>query len=91
MKPSCDVDQDGLIDALGVASQPIEPDDLESFELGMKTSFADNRVTLNASIYRINWQGIPVSIATPHHVSCPFYLMQGNLSQRVLRLKLRSV
>jgi outer membrane receptor protein involved in Fe transport len=35
-----------------------EPDTLISYELGAKTSLADNRVTLNAAIYFLDWEEI---------------------------------
>ncbi|MDA9096008.1 TonB-dependent receptor [Porticoccaceae bacterium] len=62
---ACDTDQDGLIDGLGVPSGAVEADELESFELGLKSSFADNRVTVNVALYHINWDGIPVDIIAP--------------------------
>ncbi len=43
-------------------SSTVKPDNLESFEFGFKTSLAENRVTLNGAIYRINWEGIPVAV-----------------------------
>ena len=62
---SCDVDNDGLVDGLGVALRDLAPDELESFELGLKSSFADNRVTVNLALYHINWDGMPVIIVAP--------------------------
>ena len=35
-----------------------EPDTLISYELGAKTSLADNRVTLNAAVYFLDWEEI---------------------------------
>ncbi len=65
---NCDPDGDGRVQfADGIEREvptSIAPDSLESFELGVKTSLADSRVTVNASIYHINWQGLPVSLAT---------------------------
>lgn len=57
---------DGTIIGLGFRPQEeVEPDNLESFELGLKTTLAEGRVTVNTSVYRINWEGIPVSITAP--------------------------
>ncbi len=39
-----------------------DPDSLDSYELGYKATFADNRVTLNTAVYHIDWQGLPVLI-----------------------------
>ena len=65
----CDSNDNGLQElGNGIeASVPdkVSSDDLESYELGLKASLADSRVTVNASIYRINWDGIPVSIFAP--------------------------
>ena len=62
----CDADNDGILDDVGFAApNGIDSDTSESFELGFKKSFRDNRATLNAAIYRINWQGMPVSISLP--------------------------
>lgn len=57
---------DGLIDGLGIpAPELLESDNLDSFEIGIKTAFSDNRVTLNASIYHIDWEGLPVAVPLP--------------------------
>ena len=62
----CDANSDGLLDDVGFAApEGIDSDTSESFELGLKTSLADNRITLNAAVYRINWEGMPVSITLP--------------------------
>ena len=50
--------------AAGIASpDKLDPDKTENIELGFKSSFADNRITFNAALYRINWDGIPVVIS----------------------------
>ena len=43
----------------------IDSDTTENFEFGIKTSLVDDRVSINAAIYRINWEGIPVRFALP--------------------------
>ncbi|MDB9952701.1 TonB-dependent receptor [Porticoccaceae bacterium] len=40
----------------------LNPDTTENIELGFKSSFADNRITFNAALYRINWENIPVIV-----------------------------
>lgn len=58
----CDLDGDGLIDGLGVASpSQIESDELDSLEVGAKFSLADGRATVNVAAYHIEWEGIPVA------------------------------
>lgn len=67
----CDLDMDGLIDGLGVAPTSLNSDELESFEIGFKTSIADDRVTINGALYHINWDGIPVTIIPPCGIRTP--------------------
>ena len=64
--PSCDANNDGILDDVGFrVPEGIDSDTTENFELGLKTSLLDSRVVLNAAIYRINWEGIPVNFALP--------------------------
>ena len=48
--------------AAGIPTKDVESDSSNNFELGLKSSFADNRITLNASVYQIDWEGIPVFV-----------------------------
>ncbi len=49
--------------AQGIPSpDKLGPDTTENIELGFKSSFADNRITFNAALYRINWEDIPVRV-----------------------------
>ncbi len=64
-KDSCDADNNGayeLADGGEISQGNIDPDYTENFELGYKATFADNRISLNAAIYRINWEGLPVGL-----------------------------
>ena len=64
--PDFCVGPDGLIPGFGFAPQDsLEPDELESFEVGTKSTFMDRRVTVNASVYHIKWDNIPVSYVAP--------------------------
>ncbi len=57
----CDLDMDGLPDGVGVPEQSsISPDETQNWEAGTKISLADDRVLLRASVYQIDWIGIPV-------------------------------
>ncbi len=61
----CDSDNNGLVETADggeISVGDIESDTLENYELGYKTSFANDRVSLNAALYRINWEGIPVNV-----------------------------
>ena len=52
-----------LCTAEGITSpSSVESDTSENYELGLKTSLADQRVTLNAAVYRVDWKGIPVNV-----------------------------
>ena len=50
--------------ALGINDIPtqLDSDTTENIELGFKSSWADNQFVFNAALYRINWEGIPVSV-----------------------------
>ncbi len=68
----CDINNDGLLDGTSVPvdAGDLESDTLDSYELGAKLTLLDSRLILNTAIYRIEWNGIPVSVnATP---SCGF-------------------
>ena len=45
-----------------LAPSQIDSDTTENFEVGVKSSFADRRITVNAAVYRINWEGMPLFI-----------------------------
>jgi outer membrane receptor protein involved in Fe transport len=42
----------------------LDPDTTETFEIGLKTSLMDGRVTLNTAIFHTDWQGMPLSFPT---------------------------
>lgn len=58
----CDVDDDGLIDGTNLSSRErqLEPDSLDSYELGAKATLLDQRLSLSGAVYRNDWSGIPV-------------------------------
>lgn len=41
--------------------EPYAPDELDNYELGFKTSWADNSFRFNGAIYQLNWSGIQLS------------------------------
>jgi iron complex outermembrane receptor protein len=60
---------DGLLDGtnIPIESDSVESDTLDSYEIGGKFTALDDRFQANASIYYIDWNGIPVSVfAVPH-------------------------
>ena len=42
----------------------VESDTSSTFELGVKSSWNDNRITLNAAIYHTDWEDIPIRTST---------------------------
>ncbi|TQV68024.1 TonB-dependent receptor [Exilibacterium tricleocarpae] len=60
----CDVNGDGLLDNTDTPLDPgaIMADNTKNFELGTKLTLLDSRVNINATIYRIDWQDLPIRI-----------------------------
>lgn len=58
----------GANQVLGLAEAltPYESDGLWNYELGIKTSWLDNRLTFNADVYQIDWDNIQVQGTTPN-------------------------
>ncbi|MDB9724457.1 TonB-dependent receptor [bacterium] len=57
---ACDVNNDGFLDHTGGRLEPdIGPDFTENVELGAKFTLLDNRLTLNATVYQMDWVDIP--------------------------------
>ena len=85
----CDPDDNGIIDELGI-SRPtkLESDTTENFELGVKSSFSDNRVSLNAAVYRVKWDGIPV-LVTPFPL-CSVQLNAGKATSEGIELEVQA-
>ena len=61
---SCDLDGDGMVDGLtGIGlNSNVKNDSVDNYELGGKFGLFDSRVRINAAVYDIEWQGIPVSV-----------------------------
>ena len=88
---NCDPDQDRRIDYDGVERvipDNIEPDNLDSFEFGLKTASSDNRVVFNAAIYRINWDGIPVLETAD--CGSPFFFNAGKSKSEGIELEIQA-
>lgn len=68
----CDPDGDGVIDGIGLPFKDIESDEVESLEVGYKTEFARRRVSLQAAVFDVSWDGIPIEIPVPD--PCAFTL-----------------
>jgi len=70
----CDTDNDGKLDFTNASLDPsVQSDYTSNYELGGKFTLLDERLTLNMTLYRIDWDEIPVNIFDTS-VLCP-----GNL------------
>jgi hypothetical protein len=76
----CDVDGDGLIDGTQLSwSDPlIRSDNLDSYEIGGKTTLLDGRAMISASAYHNEWDDIPVTFRP---VSCPIVSVAFNVGK----------
>jgi len=74
----CDVDNNGILDGTSATiTSDFDSDTLENFELGAKLTMFDSRVQLNASLFRMNWEGIPLNVISP---TC-FFTMSINAGE----------
>jgi outer membrane receptor protein involved in Fe transport len=68
ISPENDPDGNGLVNfpdgERKVQEGILDPDTTETLELGVKASFMDHRVTLNAAIFHTDWEGIPLLLVT---------------------------
>ncbi len=63
--PVCDQDGDGFFDGsdgVSTGAYEIDSDFVDSYELGAKFTFLENRLQLNASIFQADWDGIPIGV-----------------------------
>jgi iron complex outermembrane receptor protein len=51
-------------DAVG-AGQFTDPDTLWNYELGVKSHFAEGRLSVNAAVYRQDWEGVQLGVSLP--------------------------
>ncbi len=63
----CDLDNDGILDGTNapITTDHVDPDSLDSFELGSKSTLWGGRWVLNTAIYHITWRDIPGSAGIP--------------------------
>ena len=63
IKPLCDVDDNNILDGTSVEIKDgFGPDTTENIEFGAKLSLMDNRLQVNAAVYQVDWEGIPVFV-----------------------------
>ena len=69
----CDTDNDGILDGTNAPfSDNYGSDNIENLEIGTKLTLLDKRLQVNAALYRMNWDGIPLGISSP---TCFFLTM----------------
>jgi len=62
-RSACDVNNDGVLDGTNQEiTDSFDADSTENFELGAKLTLLDNRLQVNAAVYRIDWTDIPIFV-----------------------------
>lgn len=65
---TCDANGDGLVDGTSTtieSTRSIDSDFLENYEIGGKFSIFDRRMVVDAAIYHIKWDGLPIRTLAP--------------------------
>ena len=66
LPPVCDQDGNGIIDGTDIPlSSPISSDTVDSYELGLRFRSSDGRVSVNATVFTIDWKDIPIFVNLP--------------------------
>ena len=79
---ACDIDGDGILDGTnGKLVDRLESDTTTNYELGSKLKLLDDRLTLNTSIYHIDWNDIPVTITSPIDGLCAGRIIKNNVGE----------
>lgn len=64
----CDADNDGLVDGTSISiasTREVDSDFLENYEIGGKLTLFERRMVIDAAIYHIEWDGLPVTVRAP--------------------------
>ena len=64
----CDLDGDGVIDGTSVpieSTRNISSDFLTNYEIGAKFTLFDQRMTIDTSVYHIDWNDMPILVTLP--------------------------
>ena len=76
-----------IVEGFPTPSQ-VDSDTSENIELGVKTSVADDRVTLNTALYHVDWEGIPVTVNPAG--ACVYIANAGKAKSQGIELELRA-
>jgi outer membrane receptor protein involved in Fe transport len=78
---NCDIDNNGILDGTQAPiSNLIKSDTSENYELGAKFKLLDNRLTLNAAVFRIDWTDISVTVQGSNAAGCNAFMF-ANLGE----------
>jgi iron complex outermembrane recepter protein len=80
--------QNGVVSGTGIPATDLEvrSDSLNNYEIGGKFEVLDKRLIVNAAIYQINWQGLPVAI-TPSSCVTQFFVNSSQARSRGVELE----
>ena len=56
---------EGTTNVTIASTRVVNSDTIENYELGTKLTLLDHRLNLSADVYRMNWNGLPVSVNAP--------------------------
>ena len=73
--------------AASITVGAIKSDQSENIELGIKTSLADNRITLNAALFSTGWDDLPVRVTT---AGCGRFENGGKATSEGLEVELQA-
>ncbi len=60
----CDTDNDGVVDGTNItiaSTRALNSDSVDNYELGGKFNWFDRRVTVDATLFRMEWEGLPIN------------------------------
>lgn len=69
----CDLNNDGFLDGSTLTAEDVrqlDPDTLETYEVGGKFTQMDGRLTVNTSVYQTNWNDMPQGFG----LDCGFFI-----------------
>ncbi len=61
----CDRDNDGIADGTNItleSTRSVDPDEVDSYELGGKFAFPGSGATVSAAVFRMEWSGVPSAV-----------------------------